>query len=170
MTNENLLNEQSVDVADDNGQYIEAIEQLKANSVSKDKYAKLEAENKKLLDSLINGSQIDLPSQDKEVDIPALRKELFNPHGNLSNLEYIEKSLELREALLEKGEVDPFLPIGKNISPTADDYAQAEKVATIFKECVEYADGDSQIFTQELMRRTNDAMPKAASKNKPIRR
>ena len=27
------------------------------------------------------------------------------------------------------------------------------------KECVEYADGDSELFTNELMRRTNDAMP-----------
>ena len=27
------------------------------------------------------------------------------------------------------------------------------------RECVEYAEGDSELFTNELMRRTNDAMP-----------
>ena len=78
---------------------------------------------------------------------------MFNHEHN--NLEYIKLALELRNTLIAKGETDPFLPVGSQISPTADDAEKAEKVAQVYQECIDYADGDSALFTQELMRRTN---------------
>lgn len=154
---EERINEQStVDVEDNSATYIEAIEQLKANTVSKESYDKLKAENKQLLDSLINGQQIELPKQKEQVDVAAIRKDLFNTESSLTNLQYAEKAIQLREALMEAGEPDPFLPVGKRISPTAEDEAAAEKVAEAFKSCIEYAEGDSEIFTNELMRITKD--------------
>lgn len=161
---ENLSNVQGTNTEIDGAQYIEAIEQIKANSVSKDKYAKLEAENKKLLDSLINGGQIEQPKAKTAADINALRKELFNPDAQLSNLDYAKKALELREALIENRQPDPFLPWGKNISPTAEDVQKANKLAEALQSCVDYADGDSDIFTSELMRITTDAIPTAKNK------
>ena len=85
-----------------------------------------------------------------------MRNELFNSPRELNNLEYITKAMELREALMENGEPDPFLPVGKQISPTRDDLEGAEKVAQVYKECIDYAEGDSEVFTNELMRRTRD--------------
>ena len=150
--------EQVANVAD-NTDYIEAIQTLKQNSVDKAKYEALRLENKKLLDAVINGQ----PGQEEQVvvkhskeQIDDLRNELFNSPRELTNLEYVTKAMELREALIENGEPDPFLPVGKQISPTRDDLEGAEKVAQVYRECIEYAEGDSEVFTNELMRRTRD--------------
>ena len=146
-------------VEDNTQDYISAIKDLKQNSVARSEYDKLRAENKKLIDAVINGA----PGQEEQVvvkhskeQIDDLRNELFNSPKELSNLEYITKAMELREALMENGEPDPFLPVGKQISPTRDDLEGAEKVAQVYKECIDYAEGDSEVFTNELMRRTRD--------------
>jgi hypothetical protein len=60
---------------------------------------------------------------------------------------------------MEKGEADPFLPVGSRVAPTHDEIETAENVAEIYRECIEYADGNSEVFTNELMRRTVDLMP-----------
>ena len=64
--------------------------------------------------------------------------------------------MELRKQLIAKGEPDPFLPVGQQIQPTDFDIQTADKVASVLQECVDYADGDSEVFTNELMRRTID--------------
>ena len=146
-------------VEDNTQDYLAAIKELKENSVNRSEYEKLRAENKKLIDTVVNG----LPGQEEQVvvkhskeQIDDLRNDLFNSPRELNNLEFITKTMELREALMENGEPDPFLPVGKQISPTRDDIEGAEKVAQVYKECIEYAEGDSEVFTNELMRRTRD--------------
>ena len=158
-----MLEEKEVSVTgtvEDNTQdYLAAIKELKENSVNRSEYEKLRAENKKLIDAVVNGQ----PGQEEQVvvkhsreQIDDLRNDLFNSPRELNNLEFITKAMELREALMENGEPDPFLPVGKQISPTRDDIEGAEKVAQVYKECIEYAEGDSEVFTNELMRRTRD--------------
>lgn len=146
-------------VEDNTQDYLAAIKELKQNSVDRSEYDKLRAENKKLIDAVVNGQ----PGQEEPVftkhskeQIDDLRNELFNSPRELNNLEYITKAMELREALMENGEPDPFLPVGKQISPTRDDLEGAEKVAQVYRECIDYAEGDSEVFTNELMRRTRD--------------
>ena len=158
-----MLEEKEVSVTgtvEDNTQdYLAAIKELKDNSVNRSEYDKLRAENKRLIDAVVNGQ----PGQEEQVvvkhtkeQIDDLRNDLFNSPRELNNLEFITKTMELREALMENGEPDPFLPVGKQISPTRDDIEGAEKVAQVYKECIEYAEGDSEVFTNELMRRTRD--------------
>ena len=90
------------------------------------------------------------------VNIEELRSKLFNTkHKDMSNLEFVENALKLREALMEKGEMDPFVPSGKKIHPTDDDFKKADKVAIVLQECVDYADGNAMVFTDELKRRIN---------------
>lgn len=146
-------------VEDNTQDYLAAIKELKEKSVDRSEYDKLRAENKKLIDAVVNGQ----PGQEEPVftkhskeQIDDLRNDLFNSPKELNNLEYVTKAMELREALMENGEPDPFLPVGKQISPTRDDLEGAEKVAQVYRECIEYADGDSEVFTNELMRRTRD--------------
>ena len=165
MTDE-LTNVSAESVNDANTDYIEALNELKSSTVSKDQYNKLRAENKKLLDALVTGGSIENPVQKPAVDIDALRKELFNKDAQLTNLEFVEKSLALRDALIESGEADPFLPIGSRISPTPEEARIAENVADIYRECIEYANGDSEVFTNELMRRTVDVMPASRAKGR----
>lgn len=146
-------------VEDNTQDYLAAIKELKQNSVDRSEYDKLRAENKKLIDAVVNGQSVQeepaFKKHSKE-QIDDLRNELFNSPKELNNLEYITKAMELREALMENGEPDPFLPVGKQISPTRDDLEGAEKVAQVYKECIDYAEGDSEVFTNELMRRTRD--------------
>lgn len=137
----------------DNNQYIEALNQLKANSVDKAEYDKLKAENKKLLDSIVNGTEVALPAVEK-ASIDDLRKKLANSsEDNLSSLEYTETALKLRERLLEEGEEDPFVARGSQYSPTQLDYDRAHRVAAILQDCVDRADGDDQTFLAELNKR-----------------
>ena len=146
-------------VEDNTQDYLAAIKELKQNSVDRSEYEELRAENKKLIDAVVNGQsgqEEPVFTKHSKEQIDDLRNELFNSPKELNNLEYITKAMELREALMENGEPDPFLPVGKQISPTRDDLEGAEKVAQVYKECIEYAEGDSEVFTNELMRRTRD--------------
>lgn len=155
MEDEKRIEEKVVDNAD----YIAAIKELKQNSVSKEDYLKLKEENRNLLTSLVNGETINNPDAEKKaMSVDELRNELFNKEH--SNLETVELALELRKSLMESGQTDPFLPYGEKIVPTDEDIAAANRVATVFQECVDYANGDSDVFTNELMRRTVDTAPR----------
>jgi hypothetical protein len=158
MADEILTNtsESQQEMSNDGVDYISAINEIKQNSVDRKQYDKLKAENQKLLEALVDGKQIDVPKKE-EPNIPELRKKLFGE--DLNNLEYVNTALKLRDALIEKGETDPFLPVGDKVNLTQDAVDKAEHVANVLKECVEFADGDSGIFTAELQRRTIEAMP-----------
>lgn len=146
-------------VEQDTNNYIEALREMKANSVSKAAYDKLKEDNKQLLDALINGGQVTQETQKEPVDIDKLRRKLFSQDSDLSNLEYMKTALELREELLDRGSPDPFLPYGQNITPTDEDIKTADRVAEAIKASIEYADGDSEVFTNELQRIMVDTSP-----------
>lgn len=135
--------------------YIEAIKEIKQNSVDREAYNKLREENKRLLNSLVNGESVDV-KKEEPVNIDELRDKLFNKES--TNLEYISNALKLREELMKQGKPDPFLPAGKNIIPTEEDIKTANRVAKVLQECVDYADGDSNVFTNELQRVTVDSV------------
>ena len=143
--------------------YAQTIKDLKANTVSRKDYEKLEEQNKQLLDAIINGNG-EADDKDKVEVLPSikeLREDLYGGKKHLSNLEYWEKTLALREALMAQGETDPFVPVGEKIVAENSDFEAAERVATVVKECIEYAKGDSAVFTNELQRRTIDtAIPR----------
>lgn len=134
--------------------YLAAINELKQNSVDRSKYEELRAENKKLLNSIVNGQAVEVENKPQFRDVAEIREELFN-HEH-SNLDYVKLALELRNTLIANGEPDPFLPVGKQISPTREDEEVAARAAQIYQECVDYAEGDSAVFTNELQRRTRD--------------
>lgn len=150
-------NEQSVtqqeNVEQDTNNYIEAIKEIKANSVSKDAYKKLQDENKKLLESLIAGETIEAPKTtvEEKVDLNALRKHLDEAE---SPIDYCKTSLKLHEETLKQLGYNDYLPNGKKIRPTKEDEEKANLFIKEIKECIDYADGDDQLFIQELQRRT----------------
>lgn len=137
-----------------NEQYIAAIEELKANTVSRDSYNKLRSENKQLLDALVSGKEI--PQEPKKAPTPAeLRKKLFGGE-DMSNLEYVETALSLRNSLIETGERDPFLPYGDKVDITSEQIDIANKVAAGLQEMVDFAEGDSGVFSAEYQRKVKD--------------
>lgn len=135
--------------------YIEAIKNLKQTTVDKTAYDALRSENKKLLESLINGEEIQPQNKVLTESIEELRKDVLT-NDSLTNLEYWDKVLKLRSALLKRGDEDPFVPQGNKVSATQADYATAEKVATIMQEMVDNAEGDPNVFLNEFQRRVKD--------------
>ena len=155
MEEKDLTSVSQQEEVNDSIDYIEAIKEIKQNSVDREAYNKLREENKRLLNSLVNGESVDV-KKEEPVNIDELRDKLFNKES--TNLEYISNALKLREELMKQGKPDPFLPAGKNIIPTEEDIKTADRVAGVLKECVDYADGDSNVFTNELQRVTVDSV------------
>ena len=156
LDSENTAETTSTTTAED---YIEAIKNLKQTTVDKTAYDALRSENKKLLESLINGEEIQPQNKVLTESIEELRKEVLT-NDSLTNLEYWDKVLKLRSALLKRGDEDPFVPQGQKVAATQADYATAEKVATIMQEMVDNAEGDPNVFLNEFQRRVKDTQIK----------
>lgn len=138
--------------------YIAAIAEIRRTTVPMDDYNKLREEKRQLINALVSGKTPEgLVPEAPKVSPDDLRKKLFGSGAdNLSNLEYVETALTLRDSLIGAGERDPFLPVGDKVQITSDTIDTAERVATTLRECVDFAQGDSGIFTAELQRRTKD--------------
>lgn len=139
-----------------NEQYIEAIKELKENTVSKDDYLKLVKENKQLLDSLVNGQTIDVPEAKPKPSIEDLRSHLMEE--GLTNLDYVTTSLMLRNRVLEETGRDLYCPVGEQYTPTQEDINTAKKVADELQEMVDFANGDANVFNAEFQRNTQDVI------------
>ena len=100
---------------------VTAINELKQNTVPKAQYEQVVAEKNKYLKALIDGSQIADAKPKAPVNIDELRQDLFSGKKDLTNLEYAKKSLELREALIERDGVDIFVGRGSKLTPTDED-------------------------------------------------
>lgn len=138
-----------------NEQYIAAIKELKDNTVSKEDFLKLKKENKQLLDTLVSGQTIEQPkAQVEKPSIESLKAHLMEE--GLTNLEYVQTSLELRNRVLEEEGKDMYCPIGAQYSPTKEDIESAKHVAEELQEMVDLADGSAEIFNAEFQRRTQD--------------
>lgn len=135
-------------------EYLDTLEAIKKSTVSKDKYDKLVAENKQLVTALANGERLNSEEREEREPSVDIAKRLFSKHPSYrSDLAYFTDVLAYRDALIEEGQADPFLPYNHEYIPTSADTDRAEEIAAALKECVEYADGDPSIFTSELKRR-----------------
>ena len=147
-----------------NVELAKALKELKENSVSKEDYDKVVEENKQLVAQVINGDgagngQTNAP-EDLDGDIKALREKLYGPKcSELSNLEFCDATLKLREAIIKRDGIDPFVPRGANIKPTDYDAQRAQAVADVMAECIKEANGDSGVFTALLQAKTNNDSP-----------
>lgn len=150
-TEEEILNNQTnVDESTEmsGADYIAKVNELKKNSVPKTEYEKVLKENKELADAVLNNTiqeNEDDNSQDVDAELKDLRSTLFNSENvsKLSNREYTEKILRLRDILIEKGERDPFLPT-KN--ETQEDIEKAERTAKTLKNMVKESAGRDSVF------------------------
>lgn len=138
--NEKLSESTAEDTAAD---YIAAINDLKANTVSKEDYLKLKQENKQLLNSLVNGETV---AQEVAIERPTTEQLRLNLINAKTNLDYAKASLALRERNLEETGIDDYLPNAKTYSVTDVDRGSANRVATILQECIDGADNNPAVF------------------------
>ena len=136
----------------DNSEYIETIKRLKENSVSKEEYEKLKAENKQILNAYINDIKPEAEEKKETVeelqgDLSDLKKDLARAQeAGMSNLEYVSKALKYRETAMKLGLQDPFVP-NSPLGPDDNDFKTAQKVADKLQECVDQANGNPAVFT-----------------------
>lgn len=136
-------------------EYISQINDLKERTVSREEYERIKNDNRELAKALINGTGANIPGITKpenKPDLDDLRKKLFTKKSK-NDLEYFTNLLALRDGVMADGQPDPFLPINREFRATAQDEADAERIATQIKEAIEYADGDPAVFSNDLRRR-----------------
>lgn len=136
--------------------YIATIQQLRDSTVSKEQYQKVKEENQRLLKTLVEGGQVEQssPAKDTMSVIELVKK--FKNSDFKSDLEYWQSALDYRQKMIDLGERDPFLPFAVGYVPTESDIATAQRVAETIGNCIDYADGNSPIFSNELQRVTVD--------------
>lgn len=150
--------------------YIEAIKKLKENTVEKEKYEELEAENKKLLQALIDGEQIEVEGNGEQTDInekiKQLHKEMFVDDFQGTDLDYCQKALELRKAVMERDgeDADIFLPRGHNVMISDNDREASKRVAEKMQEAIDNAQGSNKVFIALLSNEIVDDLRPTARK------
>lgn len=144
--------------------YLDTIQQLKQNTVSREDYDKLKGENQKLLAAVINGDTIEqaaaVPEKPRMDEIKELYADIF-VKGEHSNLKFHEKMYRLCDLIEEETGQNPMVPWGFNgESPATDaDYAVVKRDRENTEAIMAYAEGNSQVFTDQLQLRTNDNSP-----------
>lgn len=121
--------------------YLDQIEdlkkQLEEGSVPKEKYDKLMADYKKLLNDYVNRRPA--PKQDDKPvrKVREIAKELASiKDGSVTNRDYIAKSLEYREAYIREYGQDPFTDFGQKgpKKPTEETESVAQTLQKILDE------------------------------------
>lgn len=146
-----------IEIEEEKEDYIEAIKKMKENSVPKEKYEALKNENKALIEAMVDGKEIQIEGEVEKKSIEELRKNFFKE--DQTNLEVAQNTLALREAIMEQGGQDPFLPFGATAQITQADIDGAEKTAEYLAHCIEVADGNPDVFNTEFQRGLKDARP-----------
>ena len=84
MNEQEILTQQTEETTqqNENQQYIDAIRDLKANTVSKDRYNKLMEENKNLLNSLVNGEVVATAAPAQQNDVPPIQQMVDEMRGH----------------------------------------------------------------------------------------
>lgn len=140
---------------------LEAYNDLKENTVSKKEYERVLKRNEDLTQALIKNDRLEEDKGPKESNpdkIKRLTNELYSDkRESMSNLEYCQKTVELRDAIIAEGGRDPFLPTAGNEKDSFANQQTAEKVANGLKNMVKDADGNPEAFNALFQARVEDS-------------
>ena len=152
------IKERSEEEVVDNTDYITAIKELKQNSVEKAKYDSLKAENKKLLDAIVNGQEAHEAPQEEQIGARLDYYKDYNKNIFKTDLDYWDNLVKLRKATIKETGKDPCVtgqfgaktPSGEIIRPS---YGEEEMVKSQFdtiEKMLEEADGNAEYFEELL--------------------
>lgn len=142
----NLPNEDSQANSNPNEKdYLDAINKLKENSVSKEEYDRAVLENKKLIKAITDGNSLDNKEDTSEkIDVAKISELIL--HGELNNLEIAKNALKLREQFKKEKGVDIFAPNWREEEVTENDLKAAEELAEYYQACVDASEDDPKRF------------------------
>lgn len=151
--------------------YLDTIKYMQETMVSKEKYDKMVKERNDAVTALSRGEYVatENPKAYEKKNPQEIMKEQAECAKKGDQCGYVEKALEFRERILEEYGIDCFVPQGQNINNTQESYNSAQKTADIYRECLDYAGGNSQVLINEIQRRMPEnniaAMANAYNKN-----
>ena len=111
--------------------------QMDENMISREEYDKLLKDHKKLLTDYVNRRPVIKEEEKKKRSAKEVAQELAKiKEGNITNRDYIAKSLEYREAHISEFGTDPFTDFGQNgpQKPTEDTNFVASTLKTLLDE------------------------------------
>lgn len=155
--------ETKVETPDTN--YVKIIQDLKRTTVSRDEYNRVLEDNRMLANALATTPERKEESTDDSAkvatdeEVQDLRDKLYIQSClGIGNLDYIETSLDLRDAVLSRGERDPFLPTAEDYIETEDDCEDCRIRAAALRQMCNYARTapnkiqQNDVFNSELKR------------------
>lgn len=144
--NETIITTPTEPDTNNSQQYIDAIRDLQKNSVSRDKYNKLEAENKQLLDTLVNGGTIEQVNVEPELSIEELSKNFLTADKTkIHSYDGFKNLLELRDKILAESGDDIFAK-----DNSYNERVKAERTAASIQQCIDDSRGDKDVFMREF--------------------
>lgn len=126
--------------------------------------AALQKAKRDYYDAILNGGTISEESAPKYRTKEEIRKDLMHDTADKTNLEYLTLALELDDACIREDGKSCFLPKGKGVNPTLEEKEVAQRFHQVVQECIDYADGDPDVFNMELQRRTTETKPSKAKR------
>ena len=146
MENENLINENVNETENDSQKYIDVINSMKATSVSKDQYTKLQEENAQLIEALKSGNQIEMVTDEDKPSLKDLASTISDEHFEVNNMEGWNAVLEYRKSAIENGLRDPFLPNSRDYNVKPEDAARANQIADTLEKILDESKGNPDMF------------------------
>lgn len=146
--------------------------EFKKKYVSREEYDKAVKRGDDFLAAIMENREGEIAGQQKEKEdketADDIAARMFVPDNSMSDIEYVENALKLRDLRIKAGGKDPFLPD----NPREEDFEIAQNVADVFAECLKLANGDNGAFLALLQSRILDDSPmqKAKSPNNLRRR
>lgn len=141
----------------DNSEYLAAIKELKANSVEKAKYDALKADNKRLLDAVINGSPAETEAEPVVYPSRSECLKKYKENNFSTDLDYWKNFLELRNATIREYGKDPLVTGNYGVSPSGEhieaEYGEAEAMETLcdnIQALIDECDGNPTMFRLKM--------------------
>lgn len=157
-------------------EYLKNIQELKDTTVSKELYEKLKKENEILAKNAINNIPVSNEPQLSEAEVSAanrkrmdeLRKELYsNNDSEMTNLDYITKTLELRELVIKEDGYDPM--VNQYLTKAEDQQYELDGVkrtVQTYKDLIDKSEGDPKVFKALLESITTDISVKPTTQKR----
>lgn len=137
----------------DNTDYIEALKELKQNSVSKEKFDALNEEKKKLLEAIVSGQEVQLPEEQEKLETRETYYKKYKENKFSNDLDYWDNFLKLRKATIEEYGADPCVtgsygltPEGNKLEPSYGEVESIEEQMNLIQEFIKEADGNPVVF------------------------
>lgn len=139
----------------------EELYNFQENFVPKAKYDEAVKRGDNYLQAIIKHSEADVLKKEgvvtQDVNVQDLARKTFIEDNQMTDLEYCQNVLTIRNAQIAAGAPDPFLPA----DPEDRDYQIAENVADVLDQCIKEAKGNNASFIALFNARLKDTpLPK----------